>query len=473
MADKVVDVAIIGSGSAGLAAYKSSLKYTDKVAIIEGGEYGTTCARVGCMPSKLLISAAEAAHNIEMSAPFGITVDGKISINGKKVMDRVKSERDRFVGFVLDTVNSIKEEYKIRGYAKFIDNNRLLVGENTVIKAKSIIIATGSSPYILPFLENLGNRLVVNDHIFDWDNLPESIAVFGPGVIGLELGQALHRLGVRVKIFGRGGTISLLNDPEVKDYANRTFSEELDIDTEFQLLDIKKLNDGIIIRYFDKQKNEKEEKYEFVLSATGRRPNLSKLCLDNTTLELDKHGVPLYNKNTMQCGNSSIFIAGDSGNYIPILHEASDEGTIAGINAAKYPEIVWGKRRAPLEIIFTDPQIGIVGRNFKSLEPASFATGKVSFEYQGRSRILLKNKGLLHVYAEYSTGRFLGAEIFGPRAEHLAHLLAWSYQQELTIEEMLGMPFYHPVIEEGLRTALRDANKKLIENGKLTNDLPL
>jgi len=85
----------------------------------------------------------------------------------------------------------------------------------------------------------------------------------------------------------------------------------------------------------------------------------------------------------------------------------------------------------------------------------------VSFENQGRSRVMLKNKGILHIYAEYGTGLFLGAEMFGPRAEHIAHLLAWAKQQRMCIPEMLGMPFYHPVIEEGVRTALRNANEKL------------
>jgi dihydrolipoamide dehydrogenase len=88
-------------------------------------------------------------------------------------------------------------------------------------------------------------------------------------------------------------------------------------------------------------------------------------------------------------------------------------------------------------------------------------TGQVSFEDQGRSRILLRNKGLLNVYGDIATGRLLGAEMIGPAAEHIGHLLAWSLQNQMTIEEMLQMPFYHPVIEEGLRTALRDLDAKL------------
>jgi len=112
-------------------------------------------------------------------------------------------------------------------------------------------------------------------------------------------------------------------------------------------------------------------------------------------------------------------------------------------------------------VVFSDPQIAMVGKRFADLAEGSFVTGEVSFEDQGRSRVMLKNRGLMHVYADRADGRFLGAEWSGPRAENIAHLLAWSVQQGLTIEQMLAMPFYHPVVEEGLRTALRDAAAKL------------
>ena len=99
--------------------------------------------------------------------------------------------------------------------------------------------------------------------------------------------------------------------------------------------------------------------------------------------------------------------------------------------------------------------------DFGSLRQGSFATGQVNFEEQGRARILLQNKGLMNVYAEKTTGRFLGAEMVAPAGEHLAHLLAWALQNRTTIEQMLGMPYYHPVLEEGLRTALQDVIGKL------------
>ncbi len=112
-------------------------------------------------------------------------------------------------------------------------------------------------------------------------------------------------------------------------------------------------------------------------------------------------------------------------------------------------------------VVFTDPQIAIVGGGYSALHAHTIAAGEVSFEDQGRSRVMLRNKGVLRVYADRSTGRFLGAEMIGPDAEHIAHLLAWSLQAGMTIAQMLDMPFYHPVVEEGLRTALRDLEANL------------
>ena len=155
-------------------------------------------------------------------------------------------------------------------------------------------------------------------------------------------------------------------------------------------------------------------------------------------------------------------IAGEAeNNILPLLHEAADEGKLAGENAAGYPQLKTIRRRAPLAVVFSDPQIAIVGQRYAELDAGQIVTGEVSFEDQGRSRVMLKNRGLMHVYADRKTGRFLGAEWIGPRAENIAHTLAWAYQMNLTIDDMLAMPFYHPVVEEGVRTALRDAAAKL------------
>ena len=117
-----VDVAIIGTGTAGMGAYRAAIKHTNKVLLIEGGSYGTTCARVGCMPSKLLIAAGDAAYHAGQTELFGISVD-RVKVDGKAVLKRVQAERDRFVVFVLESVESFDEKHKIRGFAKFQDEH--------------------------------------------------------------------------------------------------------------------------------------------------------------------------------------------------------------------------------------------------------------------------------------------------------------------------------------------------------------
>ena len=139
------DVAIIGAGTAGMTALRSALAHTDRVLAIQDGPFGTTCARVGCMPSKLLIAAADAAHAITHAAAFGVHA-GPPRIDGPAVMQRVRSERDRFVGFVLEAVDRWPESQRLPGRARFIDEHTLAVGDHTRIEAGRIVIATGSRP---------------------------------------------------------------------------------------------------------------------------------------------------------------------------------------------------------------------------------------------------------------------------------------------------------------------------------------
>ena len=353
-----VDVAVIGAGTSGMVAYRKAGEHTENVVLIEGGQYGTTCARVGCMPSKLLISAADAAHLIKEAPDFGIYPNGEPTVDGVKVMERVRSERDRFVGFVLDSIQSIPSQNKIRGYARFIDDNTLLVDDHTTIEAASVVIATGSSPSILPMFKEVGERVIVNDDVFYWDDLPSSVVVFGAGIIGLEIGQALHRLGVRTKILSKFGLVGPLNHPEIIEYADKTFREEFYIDTDSDVLGVKKIGNEVEVVFKDLDGVLQNETFDYLLAATGRTPNVKNLGLENTGLALDERGVPVFDRFTLQCGNSSIFIAGDADNDLPLLHEAADEGRIAGENAAKFPEVHAGERTAPLTVGFIDPHIG-------------------------------------------------------------------------------------------------------------------
>jgi dihydrolipoamide dehydrogenase len=402
------------------------------------------------MPSKLLIAAAEARHAALAAGPFG--VHATVSVDGAAVMDRVKRERERFVGFVLESIEGFPEADRLRGHARFVAPGMLDVdGER--VHARAFVVATGSSPFIPSVFDAVRDRVVVNDNVFAWDTLPASIVVFGAGVIGLELGQALHRLGVRTRIFGRSDTVGPIKDPVVKSAAKAIFGAEFPVDFDANVIDVSPDGErGVAVQFVNAEGVVQTEIFETALVAAGRLANVTGLGLENLGFALP----PKVSPATLQWGTSNIFLAGDVTSDIPLLHEAADEGAIAGENAALYPNVHPGQRRSGLGIAFTDPGLAIVGGGFDAASSqGAFAVGSVDFGNQGRSRVMLQNRGIARLYASRETRRFLGAEMVAPRAEHLAHLLCWAHQSGMTVDLMLQMAFYHPVIEEGLRTALR------------------
>lgn len=464
-------VAIIGAGSAGLSAWHAARKHTDDVVLIEEGPYGTTCARVGCMPSKLLIAAANTAHSARNAAMFGVTVN-EVAVDGQAVMARVKRERDSFVDNVLSSMKSIPESHRLQGHARFIDPHTLAIGDHTRLTANAIIIATGSRPTWPRLLEGAGNRLIINDDVFDWETLPGSVAVVGPGVIGMELGQALSRLGVRTRTFGVGGAVGPFQSDKLRQLADETFNRELYLDPDATIEQVEQQGEGVAITFYERESRQKTtELFDYVLAATGRKPNVDQLDIEKAGVALDARGVPRFNRFTTQClaqdnTPSHLFIAGDANQSVPLLHEAITEGKIAGRNAACLDDVQVGQRNVPLAVVFTEPQMAIVGESRAALEARyggcdCIAEGGVSFDDQGRARVMGENHGYLALYAEHGSGRFLGAEMLGPRAEHIAHLLAWALEQTLTVSQMLAMPFYHPVVEEGVRSGLRDLQASL------------
>lgn len=459
-----VDVAILGAGTAGMAAYRAAAKHTDSIALLDGGPLGTTCARVGCMPSKLLIAAANMAEAARGSDRFGVYL-GAPRIDGKAVMQRLRDERDRFVGFVMDAITDFPDAHVIPENAAFEDDHTLRLASGRRLTARAIVIATGSTPNVAGPLEDAGARLHTNEELFHWTDLPESAAVFGAGIIGLELGQALHRLGVRTRMFGRDHLVGPITDPVLRRHAASLFEAEFPAhwhaDSALSLQD-----GGVEVAWRDASGDEggwQEDRFNCVVAATGRTPNVAGLGLGNTSLPLGDGGVPVFDPMSMRVGDSHVFMAGDCDDDAPLLHEASDEGRIAGENAACLPEAYRKARRTALSVVFTDPQIALVGATHAELTEAGrdFAIGSVDFADQGRARVMGKGGGLLRVYAARDSGRLLGAEMACPAAEHLGHLLAWSITEGATIDGLLSQPFYHPTLEEGLRTALRNCSKAL------------
>ncbi|HEX6997492.1 MAG TPA: dihydrolipoyl dehydrogenase [Gammaproteobacteria bacterium] len=460
MQQRSVDAVVIGAGSAGLNAVAELDRAGADWVLVEAGPYGTTCARVGCMPSKLLIAAADAADAVERAEVFGIRVRG-VEIDGDAVFARVRTERDRFVRGVVDDVERLPEARRLEGRARFVGPTTIAVGDDLELRARTIVIATGSSPVVPPVLDAVRDRVLTSDNVFELRRVPATLAVVGTGLVGLELGQALRRLGADVTFLDKAPTIGPLTDPELQRYVQAELGRRLEFELGATIEAAEPAGNGIRLRWRDREGASRTGEFEHVLAAAGRRPNVGSLGLERAGLELDERGVPKWDPQTMQCGDAPVFLAGDVDGHLPLLHEAIDEGRIAGENAARYPDVARHVRRTPLIIVFTDPQMAIAGTSYAALDPARFEIADFSFERQGRARVLARNVGFARLYATRNDCILRGAELFGPDVEHLAHLLAWSVQQKLTVPRLLRMPFYHPVLEEGLRAGLRRLARRL------------
>ena len=441
-----VDVAILGAGSAGLFALSQVKRETDNYVLINGGELGTTCARVGCMPSKVLIQVADDFHRKSIFEREGIDGAEDLSVDVPAAMEHVQDLRDVFVDRTLGATDAMDEDHLIDGYAKFVSNDTVEVnGEQ--IKAKSIIIATGSSPIVPAAWQDFADDVITTDEFFELEDLPASMAVIGLGSIGLEIGQSLHRLGVEVAAVDQLSVIAKLEDSKVNDLAMAVISREFPLWLGDAAV-LEKVKDGIQVTAGDNHMVVNK-----VLASLGRKPNLDNLELDVTDIKLDENGIPVFDPLTMQLEGLPIFIAGDVNMDRPLLHEAGHEGRVAGYNAA-HVNIEKFRRKVPLGVTFCDPNIATVGAQLSELNESDIAIGEIAFAPVGRALIIGKNRGLLRLYVRKSDGLLLGACMCCVKAENLAHLVAWSIQNGMTVFDMLKMPFYHPVIEEALQAAL-------------------
>jgi len=453
MDEAILDVVIIGAGTAGLAALREIRKRSERFVLIDDGNWGTTCARVGCMPSKALIEAADAFHRRHAFDAFGIRGADALRVDVPAVLARVRALRDRFVAGVREVSDALGER-AITGRARIVGPDCVEVNGRR-LRTRRIVVATGSAPVVPAPWRGLGERLLTTDTLFEQEDLPARIAVVGMGAIGAEIAQAMSRLGISVTAFGSGEQVAGLGDPVVNAALLACLRQEFSVHLGAPAV-VSAADDGGL-----RVSNGREEvQVDAVLAALGRRPLLDGLGLDALGVPLDDHGLPAIDPTTMRVGDLPVFIAGDANAQVPLLHEATDEGHIAGLVAVG-AEARRFRRRVPLSIVFCDPEVAVVGRRFSQLDADDVLVGEYRFERQGRARMAQRNHGVLRLYAARGIGLLLGAELCAPAGGHLAHLLALAVERTLTVHDLLRMPFYHPVLEEGLRSTLRQLASQL------------
>lgn len=450
------DVVIIGAGSAGIAAFSQLNKTNLDVLVVDHGPLGTTCARLGCMPSKAVLHAADTYSKMRSlvgddNIPASVTDRGKLWKTAADVRHMLGDATEK------RTRSSMQDKLLI-GKAKFIDKNTLDVDGKT-IKAKAFVIATGSRPIVPGFLSGLGDKLLTTDNIFDLDKLPKSIGLLGLGAVGLEMGLAMARFGVNVVAGDMKPLPAGVTDPEVGANVIQRFSKEIDL---WLGQSMQASVDGDTVSLTGS--NGSQANVDMVLAALGRRPNTDSLGLENTGVDLDDRGSPIINAKELRLGQSNIFIAGDSNAIRPLLHEGLNEGLIVGRNAANFVNnqpLDKAQRAVPLGIVFSNPDIAVVGIDYDEFDENTMVVGTATGDRDGRSIIINETGNIIRVYADRQSGRILGASMMATNGESIAHLLALAIQRQQTLASLLQMPFYHPTIEELLQSALQSAARQL------------
>lgn len=446
--EKSCDIAIIGAGTAGLHAYKAAVAAGADVLMIERGNGGSTCTAVGCIPSKLLIAAARAAHHARAAGLFGIDVEG-VHVAGERVMARLRDERDRRDGQIADEYHAIPADHRVHGQARFTGPTTLAVGEEVRVQARAVIVATGSHVEVPPFLDPVRDLVRTSDTIFEIAALPETLAVIGAGPLGIELAQAFARLGTAVTLLDKSNSIAKLADPEAEGVARSALAQDLT----FRLgVEIKaEMADGKARLRWEGDDGSGELTVDMVLAATGRPPNLDALELEAAGVPLTDAGGPRFDPATRRCGETQVFVAGDAEAWRPVLHEAARGGRIAAQVAAGGE----GCRVLPdLKIAFTEPNLVEVGTSFTDL-PDGALVGTAQVHDSARATIDGEDQGIVRLYADRN-GALLGGTIVLTGGEHLGQTLALGIDRGIDAATFADQAWYHPVLEELLQTAARD-----------------
>ncbi|MCA0969738.1 NAD(P)/FAD-dependent oxidoreductase [Halobacillus litoralis] len=402
---------VIGGGSGGLTVAAGAASFGTKVALIERkSELGGDCLHYGCMPSKALIQAAKEVHQAnEVNRLDAAAYDQLFRSSMERVQEAVQEvqehdSKDRFINLGIDIIEA---------EASFLDEHTLRVGDQQ-ITAKRVVLATGSSPF-LPPIDGLDTiDYVTNETIFSLKERPKSLAVIGGGIIGLELSQAMSRLGVDVTVLEAGDRILAKEDEEIAEEAGHLLSEDLRILTRASVNRVERDHQGAVLHY-SKDGEDGQVHAEQVLVAVGRKPNTDKLDLDQAGVGTDKGFISV--DATMRTSKRHIYAVGDCNGSMPFTHVAGMEGKVAVSNAVfglsrkvSYEKVPW--------VIYTAPEIyhlGMTEQEAKAVYGDSLMTFKTKLENNDRFMAEQRKEGFVKVLTN-SRGKIVGAHAIGEGA---------------------------------------------------------
>ena len=468
------DIVVIGGGPGGYVAAIKASQLGLKTACVEFDEdssgkvkLGGTCLNVGCIPSKSLLDSSYKFQQISESFDeHGIKVS-KPSYDLSKMMQRKDEIVTKLTGGVAHLFKHNKVE-SIHGKGKLISANEVEVtkakGKKEILKAKNIILATGSRPINIPSVPWNGTTVVGSSGALEFNKTPKKLAIIGAGVIGLELGSVWSRLGAHVDIYEAEKSLLPMLDDDISRLIDREFRKQnLNIHLGSFVKGSKKSRKGVSLEIeIDGKVNNVD--YEKVIVAVGRRPFTENLLSESINLSLDEKGFVPVN-DFCQTSIDNVYAVGDIVRGPMLAHKAMEEGVmVAERIAGKRMEVNYDLVPS---VIYTHPEIAWVGKTEKDLKAENIDYKKGSFPFSASGRALASGDsvGFVKMLADKETDEVLGVQIFGNSASEILQQGLIGMEFSASSEDFGLTMFSHPTVSEALHEAALAVNKQAIHIG--------
>lgn len=453
------DVAVIGSGPGGYVAAIRCAQLGMKTAIIEKyNTLGGTCLNVGCIPSKALLDSSEHFENAKSNfKEHGIEIDApKVNI------EQMISRKQKVVDQTCDGVAFLMKKNKIdvfHGVGAFEDEHTINIAKkdgDEKIKAKNIIIATGSKPTELPFAKFDKERIISSTEALELKEVPKHLIVIGGGIIGLELGSVYARLGADVTVVEYLDRIIPTMDGTLSKELMKSLKKlGIKFNVSHKVSEVKRNKDKVTVKAENKKGEEVTFEGDYCLVSVGRSPYTKDLGLDKAGLQTDDRGRIEVNEK-LQTKKSHIYALGDVVRGAMLAHKASEEGTmVAEIIAGEKPHINYNLIPG---VVYTWPEVASVGKTEEQLkeEKVEYKSGQFPFKALGRARASMDLEGLVKILADKNTDEILGMHMIGPRAADLIAEAVVAMEFRASAEDISRMSHAHPTFAEAIKEAALD-----------------
>jgi len=453
------DVVVIGAGSGGYAAARTARDLGARVALVDRGPLGGLCILRGCMPSKTLLASSDRVHDVREGGHLGIR-SGEPQIDLHAIFSR---KREIIRGFADYRIEALHSFPLYEGQASFVSPHEVRVGDDVVLAAQSIIIATGSSIAQPPVagLEEAG--YIDSDAVLDRERLPKSLIVLGGGYVGCELGQFLARMGVQTTFLIRAKQLLSAEDKDVGDAVTLYFRDEgIDVRSSVVLSHVETRGARKLVHYLHEGERRSIDADE-IFHALGRVPDFAGLELENAGVEC--HAITgIRTGPDLRTCVPHIFAVGDVTGDYPLVHVAIYQGELAARNAVTGTADAADYALQKAHTIFTDPQVAIAGRSEKELQAAGtpYLSSAYLFSDHGKAIAIDRTKGFVKMMASPQNGRILGAAIVGAEASDLIHEMIVALHYGATVTEFARIPHLHPTLAEILTYPAEDIAAQLV-----------